>query len=80
MLKERVNSAAKAKEIYINFAVTGSCSPIDPVYEEIARDTGGQLVVLENVSSAVENYFNLVEPGLTGDFEPLMLLSLTLGE
>ena len=80
MLKESVKSAAKAKEIYINFAVTGSCSPIDPVYEEIARDTGGQLVVLENVSSAVEDYFDLVEPGLTGDFEPLMLLSKTLGE
>lgn len=80
MLKESVKSAAKAKEIYINFAVTGSCSPIDPVYEEIARDTGGQLVVLENVSSAVENYFDLVEPELTGDFEPLILVSKTLGE
>lgn len=79
-LKESVKASAKAKHIFIKFAVTGSCSPIDPVYEEIARDTGGQLVVLENTATAVENYFAIVEPELTGDLEPLLLLKRALGE
>jgi hypothetical protein len=79
-LKESVKASAKAKNIFINFAVTGSCSPIDPVYEEIARDTGGQLVALKNTSTAVENYFAIVEPELTGDLEPMLLLKRTLGD
>jgi len=78
-LKNSVKAAAKTKEIFVNFALTGSCSPIDPVYEEIARETGGQLVVLENTASAVQNYFAVVEPALTGDLEPLLMLKRTLG-
>ena len=79
-LTDNVKAAAKRKGIYIKFFLSGSCSPIDPIYEEIARETGGQVVVLENTESAVDNSYALIEPELTGDLEPILIMEDTLGD
>lgn len=78
-LAPNVTAAAKKKEIKVNIAASGSCSPIDPVYEQITRETGGQLVILENNADAVAGYFAVVEPELSGDLEPVLIISDTLG-
>ena len=44
------------KKILVSIASTGSCSPIDPTYWKITRETGGQLVVLNNTEADVEKY------------------------
>ena len=79
-LTDNVKAAAKRKGIYIKFFLSGSCSPIDPIYEEIARETGGQVVVLENTESAVANSYAFIEPELTGDLEPVLIMEETLGD
>ena len=79
-LTDNVKAAAKRKGIFIKYILSGTCSPIDPIYEEIARETGGQVVMLENTESAVADSYSLIEPELTGDLEPLFILEETLGE
>jgi hypothetical protein len=79
-LTDNVKAAAKRKGIFIKFILSGSCSPIDPIYEEIARETGGQVVVVENTESAVANSYSLIEPELTGDLEPILIMEETLGD
>ncbi len=39
-----LTALAKSKGLKINFALTGSCSPTDPGYIQLASDTGGQVV------------------------------------
>jgi len=77
-LKDNVKAVAKRKGIFIKFFLSGSCSPIDPVYEEIARETGGQVVVLQNTSTAVADSYSLIEPELSGDLEPVLIKEETL--
>jgi hypothetical protein len=77
-LKDNVKAVIKRKGIFIKFFLSGSCSPIDPVYEEIARETGGQVVVLNNTASAVADSYSLIEPELSGDLEPVLILEETL--
>lgn len=77
-LKDNVKAVIKRKGIFIKFFLSGSCSPIDPVYEEIARETGGQVVVLNNTASAVADSYSLIEPELSGDLEPVLIKEETL--
>lgn len=45
--REKLNALtalAKSKGLKINFALTGSCSPTDPGYIQLASDTGGQVM------------------------------------
>ncbi len=39
-----LTALAKSKGLKINFALTGSCSPTDPGYIQLASDTGGQVM------------------------------------
>ncbi len=43
---QTVSTEAHQKKIRINYLLTGSCSPIDPGYVQVANQTGGQLFVL----------------------------------
>lgn len=66
-----VTAGALLKRIKITPLLTGSCSPIDPSYLDIAEQTGGQLFVLGR--SEVGDVFDLVEPQLGGSFVTLLL-------
>lgn len=79
-LTDNVKAAAKRKDIFIKYILSGSCSPIDPIYEEIARETGGQVVVVQNTETAVANSYSLIEPELSGDLEPVLIKEETLGD
>lgn len=60
-----VISRAQDKEIQVIYALTGSCSPIDPSYLRVAEETGGQVFLLP--SGQVPLLFDLIEPQLAGD-------------
>ena len=79
-LTDNVKAVAKRKDIFIKYILSGSCSPIDPIYEEVARETGGQVVVVDNTETAVANSYSLIEPELSGDLEPVLILEETLGD
>jgi len=57
-----VAQAAVAKKVQINFALFGSCSPIDPGFLNVASQTGGQLLFLQRPEAG--NVFPLVAPQL----------------
>jgi len=75
-LAANVSEAASKKNITINYAITGSCSPIDPAYYRVAQDTGGQVFVI--APSEIGNLFGLIEPTLNGNIEPLLIISGSL--
>lgn len=72
-----VNALAQDRSVRISPILTGSCSPIDPVYKRNAAETGGQLFVIER--GQVQSLTPLVIPQVTGDFEPMLLASGVLG-
>jgi len=65
-LKPAVIAAALLKQIKITPVLTGSCSPIDPAFVDIAEQTGGQLFFLNRFE--LSNVFGLVQPQLSSDF------------
>lgn len=71
-LAGNVVAAANAKDITINYVLTGSCSPIDPAYFRGAQNTGGQAFLLS--SSETSKIFGLIEPSLAGNLEPILLV------
>jgi hypothetical protein len=71
-LKHKVAAAAQDKDIKINYEITGSCSPIDPAYIEVAQATGGQVFFI--APTEVDKLFNLIKPSLYGDLEPMLLV------
>ncbi len=68
-----VAAAATAKKITINYVITGSCSPIDPAYIRVAQETGGQVFLIRR--SEVGAIFHLIEPSLSGDLRPMLVLN-----
>ena len=68
-----VVAAARAKDITIQAYLFGSCSPIDPAYQAITSETGGQLLFLQRTTSETEKLFNLITPSLTGDLQPILI-------
>ena len=70
------NALARERDIRISPVLTGSCSPVDPVYKRNATETGGQLFFVDR--GEVESLFALVAPQVTGDFETLLLASGSL--
>lgn len=71
-LAGRVQAAANDKKSRINYTVTGSCSPIDPAYIQVAQATGGQVFYISPYE--VGQIFPLIEPTITGDQEPILLV------
>lgn len=70
-LRAVAKAAAIAKGIRVNYALTGTCSPVDPTYIDIAESTGGQVFFLNQFE--IEKLFSLVEPTLSTDFVSLLL-------
>ncbi len=70
-LAGNVVAAANAKDITINYVLTGSCSPIDAAYFKGAQNTGGQVFLLS--SSETSKIFGLIEPSLAGNLQPILL-------
>ncbi len=68
-----VIAKAGSKKIDINMLLTGSCSPIDPVYQKIATETGGQLAFINGNQEEIGSYFNIVKPNLSGDLRPILI-------
>ena len=77
LLALSVIAAASLKGIGITPLLTGSCSPIDPAFVNIAEQTGGQLFFLN--PSELGQVFGLVEPQLTGDFVTIARAQRTVG-
>lgn len=69
-LANQVIARAQAKRTRLNYALTGSCSPIDPAYVRGADETGGQLFRL--APSELPKLFSLIEPQLSGDLETIV--------
>jgi uncharacterized repeat protein (TIGR01451 family) len=69
-LANEVISRAQEKSTKLNYALTGSCSPIDNAYIRGAAETGGQLFSLS--PSEIPQLFNLIKPRLTGDLETIL--------
>jgi von Willebrand factor A domain-containing protein 7 len=69
-LARTVVRRAQDRRTRIIYALTGSCSPIDPAYVLGAAETGGQLFVLS--SSEIDDLFALIEPQLTGDLATVL--------
>lgn len=74
-----VITQAIAKSITITFITFGSCSPIDPAYYAIARQTGGQLFALERSTTETEKIFGLVTPFVLGTPKTLLAAKGALG-
>jgi hypothetical protein len=51
--QDRVKAAADKKHVSIYPLVSGSCSPLDPSYAEIAAKTGGSLFLVEHSDAGV---------------------------
>jgi hypothetical protein len=75
------NVMAKAldKGISISAALTGSCSPIDEAYKKLCAETGGQWLLVDKTEEDIANYFNIVEPALSGDLQSILLVEDTFG-
>lgn len=72
-LAGNVSAAANAKKINIIYVLTGTCSPVDPAYIRVAQETGGQLFFI--APSETGKIFGLIEPSLTGDLRPMLVLN-----
>jgi von Willebrand factor A domain-containing protein 7 len=72
-LSGNVSAAANAKQISINYALTGSCSPIDPAYLTVAQNTGGQAFIIN--PSETSKLFALMKPSLSGDLQPILVIN-----
>lgn len=68
-LANQVIARAQAKRTKLNYALTASCSPIDPAYIRGADETGGQLFRV--TPAEVPKLFSLIEPQLSGDLETI---------
>jgi len=55
-----VLALAQSKKITISYALSGSCSPIDPSYVMVANGTGGQVIEVEHTAAAVAAAFTSI--------------------
>ena len=71
-LAGNVAASANRKKITINYILTGSCSPVDPAYIRVAESTGGQVFFIP--ASQTSLIFDLIEPSLSGDLQPMLVV------
>lgn len=69
-LKPAVWALAKLHDVVIDYCLSGSCSPIDPVYYEIASKTGGQVFVAS--PAQVGELLGALEGEISGPSETLV--------
>ncbi|HKY01744.1 MAG TPA: hypothetical protein VJM53_04255 [Burkholderiales bacterium] len=70
------NLAAK-KRITLNTALSGNCSPYDPVYFELARKTGGQVLIMTR-NEPGSTLANMMAPLVKNDVHLLLQASLEM--
>jgi hypothetical protein len=75
-LANAVIAKAKDKDIVINYALMGSCSPVDPAYIRGARETGGLLTFMQR--QEVGKLTNLFLTQLSGDLTRIVSSEGTL--
>ena len=61
---------AKDRNTRLNYVVTGSCSPVDPVYYRGARETGGQVMLMR--SWDLDGIAQAIESQLSDDLETIL--------
>jgi hypothetical protein len=69
-LANAVIAKAKEKDIVINYALMGSCSPVDPAYIRGASETGGLLTFMQR--NEVGKLTNLFLTQLSGDLTRIL--------
>ncbi|MCH7335515.1 hypothetical protein [Acinetobacter sp. NIPH 2699] len=75
-LASQIINLAKDKEITISYAVSGSCSPIDPSYHAVANATGGQVILVDHNSQSVEAVFTSIDiDHLSNQTQPVLITS-----
>lgn len=75
-LANAVIAKAKDKDIVINYALMGSCSPVDPAYIRGASETGGLLTFMQR--NEVGKLTNLFLTQLSGDLTRIVSSAGTL--
>ena len=75
-----VADAAAARRIRLDFVLTDRCGgeDFDPVFARLARATGGSVLLIGE--DEVSELFALIEPGLSGDLEPLLIVDTQLDD
>lgn len=70
--------AAAARHVRLDFVLTDRCGgqDFDPVFARLARATGGSVLLIGE--DEVPELFALIEPGLGGDVEPLLIVDTQL--
>ncbi len=67
-LAGQVQALAVEKKVSVTYAISGSCSPIDPVYYQVAQATGGQVYEIPHTAAGVNSVFtsiNIDDLGIT---------------
>ena len=59
-LAAEVLATAQSKNVTVSYAVSGSCSPIDPTYHQVAAGTGGQVIEVEHTTAGVAAAFTSI--------------------
>ncbi len=59
--RDAVVARAQSKRTRPQYVVTGSCSPLDPVYEQAANATGGSVIVLEHDADSISASLAIAE-------------------
>ncbi|MGI9430838.1 MAG: hypothetical protein ACR2PQ_01405 [Myxococcota bacterium] len=75
-----VADAAVARRVRLDFVLTDRCggAEFDPVFARLARATGGSVLLIGE--DEVPDLFALIEPGLGGDLEPLLIVDAVLDD
>lgn len=73
----QVIAQAQGRGIEINYALTGSCSPIDPAYIRGAAETGGQVFRLR--PDEIPQLFTIIKPQLDGTQTTIVRRRVDLG-
>jgi hypothetical protein len=76
-LMSAVASLAATKRINVTTALSGSCSPYDPTYFELARRTGGQVLITSHNESGA-TLANIMLPLVRNDVHLVLQASLVL--
>lgn len=72
-LADSIIAQANKKNVSVVFILTGTCSPVHEAYIDIAEKTGGQVFLIHQ--NEVENLDVLIQPIVTGDRQPILIVS-----
>jgi len=75
-----VADAAVARRVRLDFVLTDRCggADFDPVFARLARATGGSVLLIGE--DEVPDLLAMIEPGLGGNLEPLLIVDVVLDD